>query len=300
MTEPVVSGSMILRDGRCLAYHCYGDPAGRPVHFFHGFPGSRRQAALLHRAAHAWGMYLISADRPGYGGSSPLAQRTILGFADDVGQLADLLNHRKFDVLGVSCGGPYALGAAQAMPDRVRRIVLMAGIGPMNQPVLRKGQLPILRLLFALSRLHPCLPRPLLAMDRKMFMTDPQKALRKLSSLLPKADRHVLAGSAEVAKVFAESLAQAYAPGVSGALLDAALIAQDHGVSLKSITQPTLILQSGQDRNVPPAMGRYMAEKIPKAHLEMCPDEGHLSIVVNKADHAMKWLNTAVTGKTSL
>jgi hypothetical protein len=30
-----------LHDGRLLAYAEYGDPAGRPVIFFHGTPGSR-------------------------------------------------------------------------------------------------------------------------------------------------------------------------------------------------------------------------------------------------------------------
>ena len=30
-----------LRDGRQLAFAEYGDPAGWPVFFFHGWPGSR-------------------------------------------------------------------------------------------------------------------------------------------------------------------------------------------------------------------------------------------------------------------
>jgi pimeloyl-ACP methyl ester carboxylesterase len=33
---------MKLRDGRRLGYDEYGHPDGKPVFFFHGFPGSRR------------------------------------------------------------------------------------------------------------------------------------------------------------------------------------------------------------------------------------------------------------------
>src|SRR5258708_19823962 len=32
-----------LRDGRALGYAEFGDPAGKPVFFFHGLPGSRLQ-----------------------------------------------------------------------------------------------------------------------------------------------------------------------------------------------------------------------------------------------------------------
>ena len=42
-----------LRDGRALGYSEYGDPAGKPVFFFHGFPGSRLEAAMGHDAAGA-------------------------------------------------------------------------------------------------------------------------------------------------------------------------------------------------------------------------------------------------------
>lgn len=35
-----------LRDGRSLAWAEYGDPRGKPVLYFHGFPGSRLEPAL--------------------------------------------------------------------------------------------------------------------------------------------------------------------------------------------------------------------------------------------------------------
>lgn len=248
----------------------------------------------MHPAALENGVCLVAADRPGFGRSTHHPGRTISGFADDIRQLADHLEQPKFDVLGVSCGGPYALAAAELLPDRVGRVVLMAGMGPMVDPALRREQLPFLRLLFALSRLHSRLAWPLLALDRRMFLGNPAKALRMVSALLAPADRLVLSDFPQVAADFAESLAQAYEHGLAGALAEAALIARPHGVTLSRVTQPVLILQSGQDRHVPAAMGRHLAREITNAHLEMCPEEGHLSIVVNQAGRAMRWLAGAM------
>jgi len=104
--EPLSFQSCALSDGRLLAYQCYGQVDGRPLYFFHGFPGSRLQAALLHEQALAAGVCLVAPDRPGFGRSTPDPQRTISGWSADVAQLADHLGHERFGVLGVSCGGP--------------------------------------------------------------------------------------------------------------------------------------------------------------------------------------------------
>ena len=118
-----------LRDGRLLAWQRYGLPEGRPVYFFHGFPGSRLQAAFLAEDARNAGVALFSFDRPGFGRSTAAPKRTLLDWADDVEQLADQLRHGRFDVVGVSCGGPYALACAHRLGTRVDHVALLAGIG---------------------------------------------------------------------------------------------------------------------------------------------------------------------------
>lgn len=288
--SPFETGVLDLSDGRRLGYHCYGKVQGKPVHFLHGFPGSRYQAALLDRAAQSAGICLVAADRPGFGLSTPCPGRSILGFARDLAELADHLNHPRFAVLGVSCGGPYALAAAQCLPDRVTRLALLAGIAPMTRSELRHGQMALLRLMFGLSRLHPGLPLPLLAADRLMFMKAPGRALKMVAAALAEPDRRFLRDCPDLAEAFAQSLAEAYRPGLGGALTEVALIARDHGLDLARIKQPALILQSGLDRHVPPAMGRWLADRLPAARLIDCPDDGHLSVVASHGPQALEWL----------
>lgn len=283
--------SLELRDGRLLAYQCYGHPSGRPLYFFHGFPGCRIQAALLHREAFDANVCLIAADRPGFGRSSLAPRRTIVDWADDVEQLADHLTHRRFSVLGVSCGGPYALACAFRLPARLDYVGLLAGIGPMNVPALRKGQLPILRTMFSLARLTPSLIIPLLLLDYALFRSNPDRAVRALASMLTKPDQQLIASDAQVATEFGASLAESYHQGIGGAMREAYLIGNGFGFALEEIRTRVHIYQSGADRHVPPAMGRYMADRIPNSRFALYPDEGHLSIVVNRFQDCLRDLS---------
>jgi len=283
--------SLELRDGRVLAYQCYGHPGGHPLYFFHGFPGSRIQAALLHREALAANVCLVATDRPGFGRSSPAPRRTIIGWADDVAQLADHLKHHRFSVLGVSCGGPYALACAFRLPERLDYVGLLAGIGPMNVPALGKGQLPILKAMFSLARLAPTLISPLLLLDYALFRSNPDRAVRMLASMLTKPDQELIASNAQIAAEFGASLAESYHQGIGGAMREAYLIGSGFDFALEEIRTPVHIYQSGSDRHVPPAMGQYMAEKIPNCRIEHFPDEGHLSIVVNKFQDCLRDLS---------
>ena len=72
------------------------------------------------------GMYLIGVDRPSYGLSSMHKKRTFQSFTKDVVSLADDLGLKKFFVVGVSGGGPYALATAYYQRERVRGVMTLS------------------------------------------------------------------------------------------------------------------------------------------------------------------------------
>jgi pimeloyl-ACP methyl ester carboxylesterase len=49
-----------------------------------------------------------------------------------VSQLADELGWRRFAVMAVSGGGPFALACAQALPERVLAVSLASSLGPVE------------------------------------------------------------------------------------------------------------------------------------------------------------------------
>lgn len=280
-----------LPDGRTLAYQLYGDVEGRPLYYFHGFPGSRLQAALHHEQALAAKVCLVAPERPGFGWSDYQADRSILGWAEDVAFMADTLGHRRFGVLGVSCGGPYALACAHELSERLDYVGLLAGMGPMDIPELRVTQLPALKAMFGLARLHPRLASPLLLLDSLLFRHSPARAVKALAGLLAESDRELLAANPDAATDFAAFLAEAYRQGIRGACTEAALIASPRYFALEDIRVPVHLYQSGLDRHVPPAMGQHLQARLPQATLQLYPQEGHLSIVINQFPQALADFN---------
>src|SRR5512141_2763064 len=60
-------GQYRLSGGRLLGYAEYGDPAGAPVFYFHGWPSSRLEGRAAHAPALNLGLRLVAPERPGYG-----------------------------------------------------------------------------------------------------------------------------------------------------------------------------------------------------------------------------------------
>ncbi len=111
-------------DGRTLGYAEVGDPAGAPLVYFHGNPGSRLDftSERYDRALRAAGVRFIGTDRPGFGLSDPKPGRGYADWAADVGALADSLGLDRFAVLGYSRGGRYALACAARIPERLTAV----------------------------------------------------------------------------------------------------------------------------------------------------------------------------------
>src|SRR5687767_15678689 len=76
---------------------------------------------------------LLSVDRPGYGGSHPVAAgawATVASAADDLAVVLDGLHGERAGVVGWSAGGRVALALAARRPDLVDRVVVMATPAP--------------------------------------------------------------------------------------------------------------------------------------------------------------------------
>lgn len=134
VTEDRVSyedGELDLPDGRTLAWRWWGDPGWTPILRLQGTPGSRLYRHHDSTIQRDLRVRYLMADRPGYGGSSRLPGRGVIGIGDD---LAALLDHHKLDrvpVVGTSGGGPHALAVAAGHPDRITAVTVVVGASPL-------------------------------------------------------------------------------------------------------------------------------------------------------------------------
>ena len=107
-----------------------GDPDGRPVLYVHGTPDSRLARHPDDSLAHAAGVRLVAADRPGIGHSDPDPTATPASVSDDLAALLDQLGIDRAAVVSWSTGAIHTLAFAGAHPVRCRRLVLAAPLVP--------------------------------------------------------------------------------------------------------------------------------------------------------------------------
>lgn len=275
----MTSQTIVLPDGRVLSYAEYGDPAGHPLLYFHGTPGSRLDWYLVdpdNTLARDRKLRVLAPDRPGAGDSGFQSRRRITDWAADVRQFADELGIDRFRVIGLSGGGPYALAVAHAMPERVVRGAIISGVGPLDVPGVTRGMGPG-KHIFRLARWLPFVVNFQYAMMRRGLESDPQMLMKQVAASIPDADRMMLA-EPDAQQAFLNTLAEAMRHGPRGVTYESGLLAGRWGFPLADIRVPLDLWYGSVDRNVPTAMGRYLADQMACAEWHAVEGEGHFSL----------------------
>ncbi len=278
MSSHATAPTIRLADDRLLGYAQYGDPEGKPVFYFHGFPGSRLEAKLSATAAARRGVRIIALDRPGFGLSDFKHGRRIGDWPNDVTEAADALGIDRFAVLGVSGGGPYAAACALMIPQRLTAAAIVSGVGPINAPAATHGMSRQNRLLFGLARRLPWLARLPMSWIGRQARRNPERLLDTMSGELPESDKAVLARP-EVKAALQDDIAEAFRRGSRGPAWELVLYGRPWGFRLEDISMEVYLWQGELDTLVPPSMGRYQARAIPNCRARFYPREGHLLVV---------------------
>lgn len=269
MTELPETRTLAAAGGRTVAWCELGEPHGIPVLAAHGSPGSRYQLLPLHATAKAAGIRLIAPDRPGFGGTSPAADRGFHSWDADAEHLLDHLGLDRVALLGFSGGAGYALAFAAAFPGKVDRVVLACGMIPGAPQSSLDGRIPIITVLYRVSRWMPWLATAMLE-GRGPFGNTREANL----SAWPAADQAVMndpatklltapdaeAGSAQGARAGIDDLGRYHRPLPEG---------------LRAVRQPVTLLHGTADGNVPIGVARWAATQLPDATLREVPDAGH-------------------------
>jgi pimeloyl-ACP methyl ester carboxylesterase len=268
--------SRVLRfaDGRHIGYAEFGDPHGAVVLALHGTPGSRFMFALTDQAARARGLRIIAPERPGYGLSDYRRRTSLTQTAEDVTAIADALGLERLAMIGVSGGGPFALAAAAAMPERTVLLGVISPVGPIAecQGHIRLSKLH--RLIFTrIGRSPPAIASFFWSL-RGLVRFAPGVAYRALMQRVPRSDRLVLA-RAEVKANLQAALREGLRPGIDGARQDLRLFCAAWGLKLAEIDVPTVVWQGSDDPIVPPGGAYYLAETLPNCRLDVIQGGGH-------------------------
>ncbi|HYA09053.1 MAG TPA: alpha/beta hydrolase, partial [Gaiellaceae bacterium] len=181
--------------GRVLRVEEGGDPAGFAVLYQHGTPGCGLLYRPLVEDAAARGIRLLGYDRPGYGGSTRHAGRTVADAARDVAAIADALGLERLATWGISGGGPHALACAALLPGRIVAAASLASPAPHDAEGLDwlagMGEANLVE--FDAAVTGESALRPLLEREAAGFAAGGPEGLRDgLASLLSEVDAAVL------------------------------------------------------------------------------------------------------------
>ncbi|KAF5701833.1 proline iminopeptidase [Fusarium globosum] len=272
-----------LPDGRSLGYHESGDPTGTPVLCIHGTPDSGvTLSGFEHPLAKQLGVRWIAPDRPGIGNSTFHSHRRVLDYPADLRALIQHLGLPYYRIIGTSGGTGYTLACAQALPrEELLAVGICAGVGSWEA-----GQAGQSELIQKLIMIWKDQNEEFVKYMESIFLAaaqdpDPAKmeaVWREQIKGFGEEDREVLekpSAFQSAVRVFR----QVYAQGGAGHGLEMKLNTEPWGFNLEDIEYESIRLWYGSaDENTSPEMGRYMAERLPKAVYKEYSGETHYAI----------------------
>lgn len=253
-----------------LGYAEYGERTAWPILLFQGTPTSRLPHNPLESGTPA---RIVVAERPGFGRSDFLPGRSLLDWPRDVLELADHLGLDRFSVVGVSGGAPHALACGARIADRIARLGVVSGMGPLDAPGSTGGMAAQRKTGAFVARHAPFLLRPIFWATRNPAR-NPERFVQRFSEGFSEADRALLANPA-IAGLRARSYAEATRRGVRGFAWEVALLARPWGFSLSDVDCDVRLWHGKSDASTPVAMARHVAAALPRCRARYLPGEGH-------------------------
>lgn len=285
------SHTLLLSTGRTLGYAEYGDPAGEPVLYFHGWPSSRIQAAPLHDLANKLHLRLIAPDRPGIGRSDFHPHLRLLHWPPLVQELADALGLTRFHAIGVSGGGLYVLSLAHAMPRRLLSASVVSGAPSFHLlAATGSGALPShYRALLTLRRRSTRLLTLALDLASHFAARPPHTWPSRwiLKRHLQPRDHLALVQQGRFS-IIAQGFREAWNGNLDALLTDGEIYVQPMGFHPAEITIPVHVWHGTDDRNIPLHLAQQMAAHLPQARCHWIPGEGHFSLSMLHAPEIFK------------
>ncbi|GAA1806957.1 alpha/beta hydrolase [Nocardioides hankookensis] len=243
----------------------------------HGTPGARRQIPLEARAyAERHGLRLIGLDRPGIGSSTSHLYPDVLDWTRDLELVLETLAIDTVRVIGLSGGGPYALAAGAALPERVHGVGVLGGVAPTRGPDAAEGG--AVQLAVQLAPLLSVARVPLsVALTQTIRLARPLAgpALDLYAALQPPGDKNLLSRP-EFKAMFLDDLLNGSRFQTSAPINDLILFTRHWGFDLADVSVPVLWWHGDDDHIVPFRHGRHVVDRLPDARMSAIDGESHL------------------------
>ncbi|MGC4962720.1 alpha/beta fold hydrolase [Gordonia sp. DT101] len=284
--RPKIEGSVAVDGGRRrIGFAEFGSANGRAMFWLHGTPGARRQIPTEARAFAAEnGIRIIGLDRPGVGSSTPHSYASVSEFAADLGEVADSLGIHEFAVIGLSGGGPYALGVAHAFPDRVVTAGILGGVAPTVGPdAIEGGAMRLARAAAPVLRVAGAPVGKVVSSVLSVARPIADPAISIYGRLSPQGDRELLSRP-EFRAMFLDDLLHGGSQRMEAPFADIVVFSQSWGFRVADVTVPVRWWHGDRDHIIPYRHGEHMVSLLPDAKLFTMHGESHLGALGMSVD----------------
>ena len=264
-----------LADGRNVAYAEYGDLDGEAIFHCHGVIGSRLELAInAEQILQDKSARLIIMDRPGYGASDPNSNNSFINWVNDLKELADYLNIKKFSVTGYAMGGVFALACAHQIPESLNKVaIISSGVAAKSSEDF-KSMIPLYKMNNRLAKYLPKVYKLIITVVIKGILSDSKNFFKQFEKYLGYADRETLK-SEKLKSEIITSLVEGYRLGGKNSGDEVIQLMHDWGFDISEIKIPIDIWHGTEDRHVPCILGERLTEHIKKTRFFKQEGQGH-------------------------
>jgi pimeloyl-ACP methyl ester carboxylesterase len=234
----------------------YGNPAGKPVVYFHGVPGSPYESAVFDTPAREKGLRILCFDR--------FAIDHSITDSDYYRQIAQAISGTvqgaRVDFIGFSLGTHAALEVSTLMPRQVRSLHLVSAAAPLDGGDFLDQMAG--KAVFSLAKRSPGLFQWLVKWQALLAKRAPQMLFRMLFASAQGQDRE-LVKSPEFRALICRVLQQCFAQGTSGYTRDIQRYLQPWSDKVFASEVNICLWHGSADNWSPFAMSAYLAERLP-------------------------------------
>jgi pimeloyl-ACP methyl ester carboxylesterase len=245
------------------AYRRFGDGPGHPLLFLQHFTGTLDNWDPAVTDPLARGREIILFENAGVGRSTGSVPTTIAGMAQHVFAFLDALNLARCDVLGYSLGGMIAQQMALDRPTVFRKLVLV-GTAPRGGEDIMHLEKPTLQVHLSDPKLRGY------AVLGKIFFAPTESSQAAAGAFI----KRLMERTQDREPVSGPAVAQAQ----MAAFREWESFEGQRFAALKTIRQPTLVVNGVQDEMIPVRNSYWLGENLLNAVLLTYPDSGHGSL----------------------
>jgi len=246
--------------------------SGQPLVMLHGWSMS---SAVFSEVAQLLGKTnrVLCPDLPGHGDSAAVAECSLAAFAERICSWLDYLQLPRAALFGWSLGGQVAMQLALQDGVRFSRLLLVAATPRFCQAPDWPHGLP---------------ETQLRALDRNLGRAY-EKTMGEFFNLQFAGEN---LSKERYREILHFAVRSSHLPDIARARETLTVLGTtDLRSNLPSIRLPVQVLHGDADQIIPPGAGRYLAEHIPEADLQIFPGIGHAPFFSRPEDSVKLWLD---------